>query len=97
MGISCPKCKGKPDRITEQAFVTLNYSFKNGQFVQAPTNKMTGLRRGYSDAQIEWDMGEPDPTGVVLASCGECGHDWRLRRFKNIDEAIEAFGVKFED
>lgn len=46
MGIACPKCKGQPYRITEQACVALNYCFKNGQFLQAPAHKLTGMRKG---------------------------------------------------
>ncbi|AZS26239.1 hypothetical protein DYL72_15930 [Vibrio anguillarum] len=54
----------------------------------------SGFSHPSENVSIAWELGSIDPIGQVVAVCGECGHEWKLRHFKLVDELIELHGYQ---
>ncbi|WP_063661503.1 hypothetical protein [Aliivibrio fischeri] len=83
----CRKCKGTPCTYKEITHGVNIYNLTEGKFTS--TN---GSGLSYCDANIQWEMGDSDPTGQFIATCGGCGTEWTLDGKRYIHELIEVHG-----
>lgn len=91
----CPKCNSSPDCYRELASASYRFNLENNKFLEAPyIHKTVWQQTGFdfNGTKIDCELEEIDNTGEILAECGECGHLWKLRKFKSIDKLIEIHG-----
>lgn len=95
----CPLCGGDPCTYRIPVEATMDFHLSQGKFDKTPDKKheMDINHVGFShptekDVNISWELSELDMQSKILAVCEDCDHEWKLRKFRDIDDLINIHG-----